>query len=461
MYLWRENSFTTIHGAPSWFLAYLALYLSVPVEPETKPGARFGRVYCKNEQWWGSLLVGNRVPAGLTQRVAALAEYYTSSGYPCPYAIVDRRQRPPEQYPWFTPMRAPRPYQDAIHTTIIERGIGVIDAPPRSGKTFMAARAIDVLAQPTIYLAPTQAIVDQTYKVFKGIFGDGMVSKLDGTVAKEDRNVDKSIVIATVQSAVKLPRTWWDTRKVLVIDEFHHAAADTYHLVNALAENVYYRLCFTGTHWRTGEDGMAMEAICSDVIAKLSIDQLVADKYLAEPFVCFVTFRAPPFAAPDWRAAYDEGIVRHAARNQLITSYADHLAAQGLSVIVLTQRREHADTLGSMIREARVAKGGEGVLTGATVRAFINREYPVLVGTGVLGEGVDVPIADAVIYAAGLGDSVQMMQSYFRPLTAHAGKAHGRIYDFRDLHHPTLQRQADERIALAWKYLGRWVRVIE
>jgi len=51
-----------------------------------------------------------------------------------------------------------------------------------------------------------------------------------------------------------------------------------------------------------------------------------------------------------------------------------------------------------------------------------------------------------------------MMQSYFRPLTAHAGKTHGRVYDFRDAHHPTLQRHARDRFGLASRYLGQWVQ---
>lgn len=454
VHLWRFNSYTMIHGAPQWFLQYLELHLSVPVDAGTLPGRRFGKVYFRREQCWGTLLVGNRVPSGLTERVIAIANYYTQQGYPLPVEFHDKRERPEDGYPWFSVAAAWRPYQNWVHERVLAAGgSGIVDAPPRSGKTLMAARAIDALAQPTIYIAPSRAIVYQTYQTFARIFGESLVARYDGG---EKGDIEKAIVVATVQSAVKLPKEWWHRRRLLIIDEFHHAAADTYYQVNDLAEQVYYRLCYTGTHWRTGEDALAMEGICSRVIASISVDYLVKQRFLSEPYVYFVPFRGSTFAAADWREAYQLGIVEHEQRNDLIVNYAHQLADEGHQVIVLTNRRQHADDLGDRIQDAQVAKGGEGILTSRTVHRFARAEFPVLVGTSVLGEGVDVPNASALIYAGGLGDSVQMMQSYFRPLTANTGKSHGRVYDFRDLHHPTLQRQAESRIALAHQYLGPW-----
>ncbi len=459
MHLWRQNSYTMIQGAPRWFLEHLGLHLSVPVEMGTLPGQRFGRVYKHREDWYGSLLLGNRVASGLTDRVVTIAHYYSQQGYHLPVEIHDKREVPSDCYPWHSLTANFRPYQDWVHERILRSdGTGVIDAPPRSGKTLMAARAVDQYAQPTIILAPSLAIVRQTYLALVGIFGSELVARVDGDTPKSQRDISKPIVIATVQSAVKLPREFWDTRGMLIVDEFHHAASDTYHVINDLARNVYYRLCFTGTHWRTGEDGMAMEAICSRVLASVPIPYLVEHKYLAEPYVHFVPFRAPPFPAGDWKEAHHLGIIEHEMRNDLVVSYANQLAEQAPG-IVLTSRRAHADYLGERIAESEVVKGGAGALTGKAIDRFKAGAYPVLVGTSVIGEGVDLPNAAWLLYAGGLGGSVQMMQSFFRPLTAsvETGKTHGRVYDFRDLHHPTLQRQAESRIRLAEKYLGPWL----
>lgn len=769
MHLWRQNSYTMIHGAPQWFLEHLGMHLSVPVEMGTPPGQRFGRVYKHREDWWGSLLLGNRVASGLTDRVLSIANYYSQQGYHLPVDIHDKRQAPPDCYPWHSLTANFRPYQDWVHEAVMRSdGAGVIDVPPRGGKTLMAARIVDSYAQPTIILAPSLAIVRQTYHTLVEIFGTELVARVDGETKKADRDISKPIVIATVQSAVKLSREFWDTRGMLIIDEFHHccsfatqvltadglraigdlrvgdriwssgssglelrsvlrkwvrpapakllkittsvgvlevtdehdiytpdgkvrsgdlregsevrvlklrgctcgagtqrqtlrallggepqgesqasdgealrkcgvpeasirtdvgeeqnaqqgiaraddggvqesdrggprsplrqgcgrqglraecigktggdslgpagicsracgedraqkglrqcdlvqsglgqpcsedcrgdrrhipsepagvgrpegcvvagqrlgsaactcgvnpgsaavvtgrvlsietieapgakvydlevegnhnyfaegvlvsnSASDTYHLINDLATNVYYRFCLTGTHWRTGEDGLAMEAICSRVLAKVPLSYLVQHKYLCEPYVHFVPFRAPPFPAGDWMEAHQLGIIDCEARNEIVASYANQLAEHS-SGIVLTSRRAHADHLGERISESEVVKGGAGALTGKSIDRFKAGAYQVLVGTSVIGEGVDLPNAWWLIYAGGLGGSVQMMQSYFRPFTAspETGKTHGRVYDFRDLHHPTLQRQSESRIRLAENHLGAWL----
>jgi hypothetical protein len=48
-----------------------------------------------------------------------------------------------------------------------------------------------------------------------------------------------------------------------------------------------------------------------------------------------------------------------------------------------------------------------------------------------------------------------MLQSYFRPLTAYAGKEAGRIYDFEDHQHDTLREHARQRQRFASEQLGQ------
>lgn len=462
MRLWRQNSYTTIHGAPQWFLDHLEKILSIPVQAGTQPGHRFGSIYEHEGTFWASLLVGNRVPAGLTERVMSVADWYTQQGWPIEREIVDNREMPDECYPWQSVQMPWRPYQDDVHQQILRHGVGIVDAPPRSGKTAMAARAIDAIAQPMIYLAPGVAIVRQTYHTLVSHFGEGLVECVDGGSPKAKRDLTKPIIVSTVASALRLPKDFWRSRRMLVIDEFHHAAAESYHALNALSEHIYYRLAFTGTHWRTGDDSLAMEGICSNVLYRIPIDYLVQNAYLTTPFVSFVPIRYSGGSGygADWRQVYDAGIVNNEGRNQTVAQYATYLAEHGHRVIVLVNRRPHADLLGELIPDSEVVKGGAAALTSKTLLRFKRAEFPILIGTSVIGEGVDVPNASALIYAGGLGASVQMMQSYFRPLTAFEGKPYGAIYDFYDLHHPTLQRQSEARHQLASVWLGKWLQPI-
>lgn len=452
MKLVRSNAWTEIHGASPEFLANLGRMLSVPIELGTQAGARFGYRYMFEGQLYGSLLHDRRVPGGLTPHVQYAAAFY---GEPC--EIRDFRQRPEERLPWWSVQGVPwRPYQDEVQRQIVFYGSGVIDAPPRSGKTLMAARAIDSFALPTLYVAPSVSIVRQTYEVFCKHFGSDAVARLDGDAKSHERDITKPIVVATAPSAVKQSQEWFRTREVLVIDEFHHAAADTYHRISQLCEHVFHRLCFTGTHFRTGDDRLAMEAICSSVLRKITVDELIEHRFLAPPRVSFARHYSASLGrkAVDFEAAYQLGIVEHEERNALVVGIANTLASAGESVIVLTRRRAHADLLGSMIHNAVVVKGGEAALTSRAVRDFGEGRYQCLVGTQVIGEGVDVPRASALVFASGGNDGVMMMQSYFRPLTARDGKEVGRIYDFVDTHQGTLQRHSENRVAMAREQLG-------
>jgi len=466
MQIWRGNAFSELHNAPLFFIAAIRRQLAIPLAPTRDEAerrlreTRFGEVFVHEGNPWGSLVrIDNRVPAGLTAYVIALAEHHGVA-----YELRDNRMRPTENVPWWCVNAAWRPYQDQVHRAILDYGSGVIDAPPRSGKTLMAARAIDAIALDTVYVAPSVQIVRQTYEVFCSLWGEHMVSRLDGTAKPDQRDATKSIVVTTAASAVRQSEEWWKTRDVLVIDEFHHAAAETYHRISELASEAYYRLCFTGTHFRTAGDDLAMAAVCSQVLHKIEIRELVAGGYIAAPRIVFAStahLGDPVPVGTSWEDAYNQGIVHHLGRNTLIAQIADGIGNQNaIPTIVLVKRREHADLLGEMIPDSVVVKGGEGALTSAAVKRFADGEGYVLIGTSVIGEGVDLPRASALIYAAGGDASVQMMQSYFRPLTAHAGKSVGLIYDFDDAHGTTtMRRHAASRRRFVQARIGEQVVV--
>lgn len=457
--LWRGNSYTEIRGASPDMLARLRRHLAIPVEPDrrTKLGTRFGSFFSAVDEhgertFWGSLLHGQRIAAGLTPHAVAILQHYKQA---CD--VRDVRVRPQEQLPLWSVRGTWRRYQDVVHERILDAHVAVVDAPPRSGKTLMAARAIDTLNLNTLYLAPSVAIVKQTYGVMRSFFGDDLVARLDGEATSAERDIGKQIVVSTVQSALAQPKEFFDTRDVLIVDEFHHGAAESYHRINQLAEHIYYRLCFTGTHFRTGEDGLAMEAVCSNVVASIPIGYLVEGGWLATPRVIFSRVEAPRVTSKDFAETYENGIVGCEKRNKLIAFIAKSYASSGIPCIVLAKRRWHADRLGSLIDDSVVVKGGENALTSDAIKEFRAGRIPVIVGTTVLGEGVDLPNAGAVVYASAGAGSVQQIQGYFRPLTGQAGKTLGYVHDFKDIQHPTLVKHSRSRINMAKNCLPGYV----
>jgi superfamily II DNA or RNA helicase len=263
--------------------------------------------------------------------------------------------------------------------------------------------------------------------------------------------------VATVPSALALPVEWWRTREVLIFDEQHHGASDTWHAINQRSDHIFYRYGFTGTYFRSGEDELALHALIGDVVAQISLEELVREGYLAEPRVLWLRHtrgKSPDLASANFESLYRKGIVEWEPRNAAVINAVQALQSRGDATIVLTRRRAHADQLGKRISDAVVVKGGEGPQTTNAIRDFLAGRYSVLIGTTVIGEGVDLPRASALVYAAGGNGGVQMVQSYFRPLTAHGDKRIGRIYDFWDNHAELLRRHSQDRMDFARQQLG-------
>jgi superfamily II DNA or RNA helicase len=460
----RGNAWVEVEGGPEWFVQYASRHLSIETELQRGPKRwrwkrrqqpmpeRFGRTWWHEGKQWGSLLHDRRALSGLTPYLERLAAHYDVD---C--EVVDARKKPRRRALGLVTADW-RGYQDEVHGLLLRKPASIVDAVPRSGKTLMAARAVDAVGLPTLWIAPSVAIVRQTHEVLRKMLGDDLVARLDGDADPRDRDLERLVVVATSASAVKQEVDWLAGRKVLVLDESHHNAANSIHRIASACTGAYWRWGFTGTHFRTGEDELAMEAVCSTVAKRIPVEDLVPE-YLAEPSVVFARVDEPVVEADeDGRdpayVVYQKGVVDHEARNEMVVRIARRSMDQGVPVLVLTKRRRHADRLAREIPDAVCVKGGEAQLTSRAVDDFNRGFVPCLVGTSVLGEGVDVPRAGDLVYAAGGGGSVTMVQSYFRPLTAYPGKVRARIYDFRDGHSETLLRLSQARARMARRYLG-------
>ena len=219
--------------------------------------------------WLRLMTSAGHMPAGLVPAVRRLLDKYR-----VPHVFVDARQRPDDDLPLHSGFKL-RDYQKQLVARALDMGRGVLDSPPRSGKTLMGAAIIDANPLPTLWIAPTKGIVHQTARAFAKLpLGPhGVVPLVGGwpkTPAKSRAMHDVRVVVTTAATAVKAPPSFYGTRDILVVDEFHHAAASTYQQINERAHAVYYRYGMTGTHFRSDENSeLLMDAVLSDVIGRV------------------------------------------------------------------------------------------------------------------------------------------------------------------------------------------------
>ena len=340
---------------------------------------------------------------------------------------------PPGGKPW-------RPYQQAAIDEALLVGRGVVVAPPRAGKTLVGAAIVGTLGRKTLWVAPTNAIVDQTARVLRGQFGDEHV----GVVGAGDRDTGRRFTVSTAAGAAALPKEWLADVEALMLDEFHHSSAPSIQQIARNCPRAFYRFGMTGTHFRIDGRDMEMHAIAANELVRISVGDLVRDGYLAPALIFMQSIAHKVRAKPT--EARKIGVVHHAERNAAIVHWVRKLCGLGRKVVVLVEQIDHGKALsGWLPAGTEFARSGRADFTSGQIDRFTAGEVPVLVGTSILGEGVDLPRADALVFARSGKAATTVWQSIFRVLTAYPGKERAVIVDFSDEHQRLLRAWAQER----------------
>jgi len=393
--------------------------------------------------------------------------------------VDEKRERTQEGVPEF-PAIPLRDYQEAAVEAGVSVGRGVFDLPPRAGKTRLACELHRRLALKTLWVAPTDRIVQQTAGVIEGFFGKHYVVHLVGGSAEAQAGaMHKNIIVCTAATVSLLTDELLQTREMLVVDEWHHGAAKTYQRLFKSCDHIFFRFGMTGTFFRSGDDELAMRGLLSNTIYKVSSEELLRRGYLVPTRVLFVPVPAHPKvrgAGQKFNGGFGKaGIHEHKARNQLVTYAASQLARIGRKVLVLVGTKRQGREVRSMLEmfipsDPRAEFRAVEFLSTDTPRSVQNRilesylqnqEVKVLIGTSLLGEGVDLPEVDALVYARGEKAEVTLTQSAYRVCTAVPGKRDAIIVDFADRHHRKLLAHSLERLDVYYKEPTFFVQVVD
>ncbi len=472
------NTNTSIYGSTWDILRVLdkELRYPTPVARETDPNFA-----PPAGEWdgWIRLLKQYRsmppsFPTGLIYRVEELAAKW---GYQV--HREDTRVRPVTGFPDHPGGYPLRPYQkDAVEAALAPGGYvsglpggaiggrGVLDMVPRSGKSLVAVHIVARLGLRTLWTAPTDAIVRQTLRTFSESLGDHYAIHQQGAKNLE-KAMEARVVLCTTATAVRLPPEFYATREVLITDEVHPCAAQSSHEIAKLCDHIYYRYGLTGTFFRSGEDAMAMHALLSNTIYRVTSQDLLDLGYLVPTHVAYIPVDAPQLRCPsdDPRIVpqLKYGIQEHDYRNQLVAYAAMYLEKVGRKVLVLVATKEQGRRLKSMIlnQVGPKADGAEfdpvefistdrhRAVQGRILKAYNESdEIRVLIGTSLVGEGVDLPPADALVYARGEKAEVTLTQNAYRVITAIEGKTDAIIVDFADRHNKMLMKHSQQRLAV-------------
>jgi superfamily II DNA or RNA helicase len=322
-------------------------------------------------------------------------------------------------------------------------GGGVINLPTGGGKTLISLKYILYRDFPFCVLVHRRELLKQWQEEIKKHLGIDV--GIIGNNIKEVSDVGNICMIQTLKRDHSLiPQS-----DVVIADECHIVSAQTVYDV-CMHSNARFRLGLSATPYREDGADMRIWAVCGGVVANITVPDLVDMGYLARPEFRF--FRLKPIKNPtkrDWATVYKEGIVSNFERNSAIVSSAIELSRSGRQVYVHVARIDHGTYLKNQIANhvdnVVFLDGSEKrKLRTEIIENFKNGNIRVLVST-LLKEGVDLPLLDSLIYAAGYKSSIMAVQTIGRALRKTGDKENAIIVDFIDSGQRMLAYHSDER----------------
>jgi len=286
------------------------------------------------------------------------------------------------------------------------------------GKTTCALAIIAQVAKKTFVMVNTNELASQWLREIRVI--------IPGCPATVAPDMDGDVVVGTFQLVTRgnLELGAFGT---LVVDEAHHAPAETFRRAIRFFPPCVASLGLTATPRRRDGLEKLIEWTLGPMAYALSREDAVREGIMQNVggyTVKVLAFRAgtrrpvPPRFGKFPLAWLRKQLALEAARNQLIVKETlEMVVDQGRAVLVLTALREHAvllaDALRAEVPHVRLMLGGKRRRS-RTVDSDIDRPC-IVATTQLVGEGFDEPELDGLVLALPVADIEQLVGRVMRP----------------------------------------------
>jgi superfamily II DNA or RNA helicase len=345
--------------------------------------------------------------------------------------------------------------QDAAVEALREHEIGVLVAPPGSGKTVMAIALIALRARSTLVLVHRRPLLEQWTKRLTQF-----LNLAPGEIGSPTKPGGSGVDVAMIQALMRrddAPQLL-DRYGHVVVDECHHVPAVS---VERLLRQIPARHVTGLTATPRRRDGhhpiIAMQ--CGPVRHTLPTARAAAAavrRVVIERRTAFDPARLPTDPGIQeilGAVAADRGRTKRIADDVLAE------VADGRYPLVLTERRRHLDALAALLEPSATPlvtlHGGMGVRARRRADALLATEGPrIVLATGrYIGEGFDDPRLDTLVLAMPVAWNGTVTQYAGRLHRHHDARHEIRILDYVDHEIPVLRRMYAKR-RRAYERLG-------
>ncbi len=350
------------------------------------------------------------------------------------YDFIDERKQLPAIL--FNFNATLREHQNATITVTDKKDIGVIVAPPGSGKTVVGLKIIAQKQQPALIIVHRKQLAEQWIERIETFLG---IPKNDiGKIGQGKIKIGKSLTIATIQSLAKeleRPETVniINAFGTIIVDECHHIPADTYRTTVAKL-NSFYLYGLTATPFRKYNYGKLIFIHLGEIISELKPQDIGTYKQ-AKIIIRITEFDVPFNSKTDKFETLSKILIHDSARNKRILEDVIKELNSGKKVVIITERKEHIDSLNQYLKQSyeTVTLSGEDSETNRTTKWKILKEgsYQVLITTGqFFGEGTDLQNVECLFLVYPFSFEGKLIQYIGRVQRSEVAPT---IYDYRDI----------------------------
>ena len=328
-----------------------------------------------------------------------------------------------------------REHQQIVIDTIAKKDLGVIVAPPGSGKTIVGLKIIAEKKQPALIVTHRKQIADQWIERIETFLG---IPKNEiGKIGQGKTKIGKQITIAMIQSLSKELEKL-DGEKLLnafgtiILDECHHIPAETFR--NTISKlQTFYLYGLTATPFRKYNDSKLIFIHLGDVISEIKSNQISTAK--KPKIIIRNTELDVPFnSKTDKFETLSKILVHDSARNKAIFQDVINELKSDKKVIIITERKEHIDSLYQYLKQSyeAITLSGEDSESSKNSKWKLLKEgnYQVVITTGqFFGEGTDLQNANCLFLVYPFSFEGKLIQYIGRVQRSEITPI---IYDYRD-----------------------------
>lgn len=371
--------------------------------------------------------------AAIARRFTALWEH-PNARLLTPELLAEYRERRPEQRPALEPVdrvEPPRPH--AIQGEALARLAevraqgkrrGLVVLATGLGKTLLSAFDFEATGlRRALFVAHREEILAQA----RAAWGRVLPERSIGRWSAGSRERAAELVFASIQSLSQdgaLAALAPDLFDYVVIDEFHHAAAETYRRLLAHLQP-RFMLGLTATPVRA--DGADLLALCDgNLVFEAGLRRGLAQRLLV-PFRYYGLLDGVDYAQIPWRSGrFDEEALTRAvstreSADRVLAALAERAPGAGGRVVVFCCSVAHADFMAAALRERGIAAAAvhsqpTSAPRAESLRRFKAGELTALTAVDLFNEGLDVPDIDAVLMLRPTESPVIFLQQIGRGL---------------------------------------------